>query len=370
MRKCIWLLFMMFALPLGQTYAYGARIKDLGKLSGWRENVLVGYGLVTGLAGTGDSPGNKTTRQSIANMLAQFNISVNPDDVLSRNTAAVMVTAAMPPFARQGDNLDVVVTSVGDARSLVGGTLIVAPLKAANNKVYALAQGQVAVGGYKVDQNGNVAQKNHPTSGAIPGGAIVEVGVGSDVLRDGQLTFVLAEPDYTTASRVASTINTAMGRNIAVARDAAGIDIRVPEAQRTLLVDFITRLEGLQVEPDHRAKVVINERTGTVVSGAEVRLQPVVVSQGDLKVTILSETTVSQPVLVRQTSPGVKTEVVTNSRIDVQEPDAGLALVSASGTVGDLVRALAKARVSTRDMISVLRAVKATGAMQAELIVQ
>jgi len=346
------------------------RVKDLGKLQGWRENSLVGYGIVTGLAGTGDSPGNRTTKQALSNVLSQFNLTVPPEQVQSRNVAVVTVGASLPAFAREGDQLDVTVNSAGDARSLVGGTLLLTPLKAANGRVYALAQGPLSVGGYRYDANGNVVQKNHPTVGSVPGGATVEVGMQTQPLSPGQsLTFVLAEPDYTTASRVASAINSQLGSGVARARDAAGIEIAVPDAVRDQLVSYVARLEGVWVQPDRRAKVVINERTGTVVAGGDVTISRVAVSHGDLKVSISSETTVSQPTLVGRVGPGVRTAAVTNSRVDVEE-QMGPGFVGSGTTVADLVQQLARLKTNTRDIISILRAVKAAGALHAELVVQ
>jgi flagellar P-ring protein precursor FlgI len=355
----------------GVAAAQGLRIKDLGKIAGWRENALVGYGLVTGLAGTGDSARNRSTRQSIANMLSRFDVVVGVDDVQSRNVAAVMVTASLSPFARAGDPLDVSVTSIGDARSLVGGTLILAPLKGPDGRVYALAQGAVSVGGYKYDMNGNVVQKNHPTVGAIPNGATIEVGVPNDVVSEARtVTFVLAEPDYTTATRVAGAINAMAGTSIAQARDASGIEIRIPEQRRDRVTDFLTAVENVTVEPDRRAKVVINERTGTVVSGGDVRISKVAISQGDLKVSIQTDNTVSQPLLVRQVGPGVRTATVSNSRVNVDELAETGFVAANNNTVADLVQALTRIKTNTRDIISILRAVKAAGALHAELVVQ
>jgi len=347
------------------------RIKDLGKMSGWRENALTGYGLVTGLAGTGDSPRNKATRQSIANMLSRFDMTLVADDVQSRNVAAVMVTASLPPFARAGDTLDVTITSIGDARSLVGGALILAPLKAADGRIYALAQGPVSVGGYKYDMNGNVVQKNHPTVASIPSGATVEQTVLSDVTDGGRgLTFVLAEPDVTTASRIASAINNQLGQQLAVAQDAAGIAIRIPEGRQGRLNDFMMAIENVTVEPDRRAKVVINERTGTIVSGGDVRIARVAVSQGDLKVTVQTDNSVSQPLVYGVAGSGVRTAYVSNSQVDVQERNGAGFLAAEGTTVADLVQSLARIKTNTRDIISILRAVKAAGALHAELIVQ
>lgn len=359
------------SLVCGTGNAQAIRIKDIGKISGWRENALVGYGLVTGLAGTGDSARNKTTRQSIANMLSRFDVAVAPDDVQSRNVAAVMVTASLSPFARPGDALDVTVTSIGDARSLVGGALILAPLKGPDGRVYALAQGPVSVGGYKYDMNGNVIQKNHPTVGSIPNGATIEVGVDAPVVGpQNTVTFVLSEPDYTTATRVANAINASLGSSLAEARDGSGIEIRVPESRRARLTDFLTAVENVQVEPDRRAKVVINERTGTVVSGGDVRISKVAVSHGDLKVSIMTENSVSQPLLVRQVGPGVRTATVSNSRVDVEEQSETGFVAATNNTVADLVQALTRIKTNTRDIISILRAVKAAGALHAELVVQ
>ncbi|WP_256082046.1 flagellar basal body P-ring protein FlgI [Massilia sp. YIM B04103] len=347
------------------------RIKDLGKISGWRENALTGYGLVTGLAGTGDSARNKATRQSIANMLSRFDMTVVADDVQSRNVAAVMVTASLSPFARAGDSMDVTITSIGDARSLVGGTLILAPLKAADGRIYALAQGPVSVGGYKYDMNGNVQQKNHPTVASIPAGATVEQGIVNDVTQGrGSVTFVLSEPDYTTASRVAAAINASLGSQLAQAADAAGIEIRIPDAKRARLSDFLMAVENVTVTPDRRARVVINERTGVVVAGGDVRISRVAVSHGELKVSILTDNTVSQPLLVSHGGEGIRTAMVSNSRVEVDERgEAGF--VTANGnTVADLVQSLARIKTNTRDIISILRAVKAAGALHADLVVQ
>ena len=348
------------------------RMKNLGRLSGVRENAIVGYGLVTGLAGTGDSPRNQATRQSLANMLSHFDVTIDPGDVQSRNVAAVMVTASLQAFARAGDAIDVTVTSVGDARSLAGGTLVMAPLKGPDGRVYALAQGEVSVGGYRYDVNGNQVQKNHPTVGTVPAGGTVEVGMTADGApppATQRLTFVLRDPDYTTAGRVADAINQRVGGNVAQVRDAGGIDIAVPANFQPNVAPFIVTLESVMLEPDRIARVVVNERTGTVVAGSDVRIDHVVVSHGDLKVTVTSETTVSQPTLVSQTGRGVRTAAVTNSQLSVD--DKGMTFVDASqNTVGDLVQALARMRVSTRDVISILQAVKAAGALRAELVVQ
>ena len=356
-------------LASGLCNADEIRIKDIGRIDGWRENALTGYGLVTGLAGTGDSAQNKTTRQTISNMLSRFDVSVSAEDVQSRNVAAVMVTANLSPFAREGEAVDVTVTSIGDARSLVGGALMLAPLKGPDGKIYALAQGAVAVGGYKYDMNGNVIQLNHPTVGSVPGGATIEVGVVNHVMSENKtVTFVLSEPDYTTASRVAKGINAVMGGDVADATDAAGIVIHVPDARQRHLTDFLTQVENVMVEPDRRAKVVINERTGTVVSGGDVRISRVAISHGDLKVSIVTDNSVSQPLLV--SGPNVRTAMVSNSRVSADDKSETGFVGANNNTVADLVQALVRIKTNTRDIISILRAVKAAGALHAELIVQ
>ena len=369
MRMFLASLLLLLALAPGANGAL-MRVKELGKVQGWRENVLVGTGIVTGLAGTGDAPGNRATRQALANVLSQFNLSVAPDQVSSRNVAVVMVSAALPALAREGDTLDVTVSSSGDARSLVGGSLLLTALRAPNGKVFALAQGPLSIGGHRYDANGNVVQKNHPTSGSIPNGATVEVGMAAwqPPARE-QVTFVLHEADYTTASRVVTAINAQFGGGIARARDASGIEIEVPVAMRQDLVAFLARVENVAVEPDHRPRVVINERTGTVVAGGDVRIARVAISHGDLKISIATQNSVSQPAYLGYAGPGVATAVVRNSQVDVEEP-AGVGFLAGAGTVSDLVQSLARMKTSTRDIISILRAIKAAGALHAELVVQ
>jgi flagellar P-ring protein precursor FlgI len=374
MHKTILITLSMFlsiatGLLCGVSQAQEIRIKDIGKVDGWRENALTGYGLVTGLAGTGDSSQSKSTRQSISNMLSRFDVSVSAEDVQSRNVATVMVTASLSPFAREGEAVDVTVTSIGDARSLVGGALMLAPLKGPDGRIYALAQGAVTVGGYKYDMNGNVIQLNHPTVGSVPGGATIEVGVVNHVMTaDNTVTFVLSEPDYTTASRVAHGINAALGAELADATDPAGITIHVPESQRAHLTDFLTTVENVSVEPDRRAKVVINERTGTVVSGGDVRISKVAISHGDLKVSIVTDNSVSQPYLAA--GPNVRSVTISNSRVSADDKSETGFVAASNNTVADLVQALTRIKTNTRDIISILRAVKAAGALHAELIVQ
>lgn len=369
-----WLLALGFAaLPFESALASQVRIKDIARVQGQRQHIIVGYGIVTGLAGTGDSASNRATRQSIANMLAQFNLSVPADAVTSRNVAAVVVSASLPAFAKPGDSVDVTVTSLGDARSLVGGSLLLAPLKGPDGHVYALAQGSLTVGGYKYDANGNVTQKNHPTAATVPGGAIVELSPPLDeVGTQGVANFSISlfDADYTTASRMADAINHEMGPTVAKAVDAQGVVVNVPKAYQGRLVDLIRRVESLEVNTDQRARVVVNERTGTVVSGASVRIEPVAISYGDLKISVANETNVSQPIILGGVNPGVGSVPYTNTRVDVREQSGAALVTQSGGTVSDLVQALAKLKTNTRDVVSILKALKSAGALHAELVVQ
>lgn len=356
-------------LGAGAAHCADVRLKDLGKFAGSRENVLVGYGLVTGLAGTGDSNGNKATRQAIANMLANFDVTLAPDQVRSRNAAAVMVSASLPPFANEGDAVDVTVMSLADARSLTGGVLLMTPLKGPDGRVYALAQGALSVGGYKYDFNGNVVQKNHPTVGGIPAGATVEVAPPQGIVtRDGVLTYLLDQADSTTAERIVAAVNKTAGREIARSRSASAVEIRVPGERLADVTRFIASIENTSVTADQRARVVIDERTGTVVAGGSVQIDKVVIAHGDLQISISTEYSVSQPSLVVRPGPSTRTAVVANSTINTAEP-ASIFVPPAHTTVADLVQALVRLKTSTRDVISILRAVKAAGALHADLVI-
>ena len=372
MKIRIWLIATALLAWTEMACAQPVRVKDLGRVTSARENGLIGYGLVTGLAGTGDSQRSKATRQSMANLLSRFDLSIASDDIQSRNVAAVIVTANLPTYARAGDTLDVTVTSVGDARSLVGGSLLMAPLKGPDGRIYALAQGPLTVGGYRYDANNNLVQKNHPTVGLISGGAAVEVGMAASGIYPSveTLTFVLHDADFTTAGRIADAINESLGQGVAEVRDAAGIEIRLPLASRDHVPAFMRRVETLSVQPDRHARVVVNERTGTVVTGGDVRIAKVAVSYGNLTVTVAAETAVSQPLLVRQSGPGVRTEVVTNSKLSVEEPSGSKFVPAGGTTVAGLVQALSALKTNTRDVIAILQAIKAAGALHADLIVQ
>lgn len=346
------------------------RLKDLGRFLGSRDNLLVGYGVVTGLSGSGDTPRNVATRQAMSNMLSRFDIVLPPEDIQSRNVAMVMITATLPPTSNVGDKLDINVTSTGDARSLAGGTLVMAELRGPDRQVYALAQGPITVGGYRFDANGNLRQKNHPTTGVVPEGAIVEADVQADLVgHDGFLRFVLRDADATTAERIAGEINRGMGTHVADALNARTVRIR-PLGGTGDTNMLVARIEGLAVVPDQVSRIVINERNGTVTAGGDLRISPVAISHGDIRVAVDTEYSASQPEFIGRAGAGVRSIVIGNSDLRVDEPGQQVAGTFRQTTVGDLVLALSKSNVSTRDVIAILQSIKAAGALHADIVVQ
>lgn len=355
---------LLLVVP-GVGQAPQVRIKDIARVAGVRSNQLFGYGLVAGLAGTGDSAGAFFTVQSVANMLARLGIVVPASRLRVRNVAAVMVTAELGPFAREGDRLDVTLSSLGDARSLVGGVLLQTPLQAADGNVYAVAQGPVTVGGAGEQAGGSRAQINHLTVGRVPGGALVERAVKTPVGQDQVVSIVLLQPDFSTASRVAEAIDRALGTS-AVAVDAARVDVRLPADYPGGVTAFVSRVESLSVRPDAPARVVVNERTGTVVIGGAVRILPVVIAHGNLRIEVRSEPQVSQP---PPFSPG-QTQVVPRTQVAVTPEPGALVPIPGTNSVQDLAKALNALGVTPRDLIAILQALKAAGALQGELVVQ
>lgn len=349
---------------VGVANAADTRIKDIAKVQGVRANQLIGYGLVVGLAGTGDSNKSGTqTSVSVANMLKSFGITVSEADLKSKNVAAVMVTAQLPPFLKPGDTIDTInVSSMGDAKSIAGGTLLQTPLKAANGQVYAVAQGAVTTGGFSVGSGGSSQQKNFPTAGIVSGGAIVEKDVPTQFSNNGVMYLALDQPDFTTASRISNAIASRFG-SICLARDPGTIEIHVPPEYSNDVVGFVASLEDLPVTTDSIAKVVINERTGTIVMGNNVAIDEVAVAQGGLSVRISKDTTVSQP----PPFSGGTTAATTNTQVDVKEQKNHLIVLPASSHVGDVVSALNSVGATPRDIITILQAIKAAGAMHADL---
>jgi flagellar P-ring protein FlgI len=350
----------------------GVRIKDIGRLDGVRDNVAIGYGLVVGLAGTGDSQKSVATVQSVSNMLQEFGLHVPPTSIASRNVAAVLVTANLPAYLRAGDRLDVNVSSMGDASSLAGGTLLITPLLGVDRQVYATAQGALSVGGFKFEQHGTLRQKNHPTAGAIPAGAVAERSLTPALLGgDGALQLILHDPDFVTTMRVAEKINTSVRGVTASATEAGRIRLQPAASGSADIVSLVARIESLSVDPDDKARVVVSERTGTIVSGGTVTLSAVTITQGDIRVSITQRYSISQPSgLIAARASGVSTVVVPESTVDVEENEVGAVSLPQGATIEELVRALRAIRVGTRDVIAILQGIKRAGALHAELIIQ
>jgi flagellar P-ring protein precursor FlgI len=342
------------------------RLKDVARVQGVRDNQIYGLGLVVGLQGTGDGSGSRANIQMIANMLESFGITVSANDLRLRNIAAVMVTADLPTSLRTGDRLDVTISSIGDARSLQGGFLLQTPLQAANGQVFAVAQGPVSIGGFVVKGGGGGAQVNHTTVGVVPNGAIVERELEPyDFAEEGLVSMVLLEPDFTTAARLAQVVNEVYQSNIAWARDQGTVDIEIPTQYLRNVVGFIAELEELPIRPDVNARVVINERTGTVVMGSSVRVATVAVAHGNLKVQVQSNTIISQP----PSFSGGDTVVAREFTLDVEEEPSQFTVIGGTTNVQDLVDALNAVGATPRDIIAILQAVKAAGALFGELII-
>lgn len=346
--------------------ASAVRIKDIADIKGVRQNQMVGYGLVVGLEGTGDSDDSLFTIQSLSSLLEKMGVTVQPRDIADvENVAAVMVTADLPPFASLGSRLDVLVSSIGDAENLQGGTLLFTPLRAADGNVYAIAQGPVSTGGFAVSGNsGDQVQKNFPTVGRVVGGALVEKELHSDFNEKNALTLALKTPDFTTASRVAQAINRAFYNQLARTENAGSIRVTVPENYRGNAVQFVTMIESLGVTPDMVSKVVVNERTGTVIMGENVRIATIAIAHGNLSIQINESQDVSQPLPF---SPGGQTVVTPESEIVVQEGKNPIFLVESGVSIGEVVKALNALGVSPRDLIAIFQALRAAGALQAEL---
>jgi len=341
------------------------RIKDIARFDGVRDNQLFGMGLVIGLEGTGDGRGSQASVQMVANMLERFGITVDRNALRLRNVAAVMVTADLPAFVRPGDRIDVTVSSIGDARSLQGGFLLQTPLQAADGHVYAVAQGPVSIGGFNVRSGGNQTQRNHAAVGTIPGGAIVERFVPTTVVQEGgYLTLLLTEPDFTTAARVADVINQVFTPTTAQALDRSAIRLEIPPAFAGRVVEFIAAVEELPVTPDAIAKVVINERTGTIVMGHRARVATVAVAHGSLRVRVETQPLVA---VTGSADQGGEAVVAQQTTVLVEEDRARTVVLESGASVEDVVNALNAIGATPRDIIAILQAMKAAGALYAQL---
>jgi flagellar P-ring protein FlgI len=356
---------VMLTVAGGSAFA-ASRIKDIVDFEGVRDNLLVGYGLVVGLNGTGDSiDDGHFTKQSLLAMLERLGVKPTEAGLDSDNVAAVMVTASLPPFARQGSRIDVTISALGDASSLLGGTLLVTPVLGADGEVYVVAQGQIAVGGFSAGGAAETVTKGVPTSGRIANGGIIEREIGFEMANMESVKLSLRNPDFTTARRVAQAVNAFLGTDSARPTDPGTIQLTVPEAYNSDVVNLLTDIEQLRIEPDQLARIVIDEQTGTIVMGENVRISTVAIAQGSLTIRITESAQVSQPGPFAEVGT---TTTVDRTDIDIEEGDDNQLTVVPSGvTLDQLVNGLNALGIGPRDLITILQAVKTAGALQAEI---
>lgn len=350
-------LFLLFPVPAG-----AVRVKDIATFDGVRDNSLVGYGLVVGLSGTGDQKGSDFTIQSMVNMLNKMGVGVDAAQLKPKNVAAVMVTAKMPVSSKPGSKIDVTVSSLGDSSSLLGGVLLISPLKGIDGRIYAIAQGPLTLGGFSVQGNAGNARKNITTVARIPNGATVERGVPFEYNHMGSMLLQMHTADFSTTMQVVNRINDALAGQYARAKDISTIELTVPDAYRGNLVPLMASIENIDVTPDGKAKVVVDEKTGTVVLGRNVRISKVAVAHGSLQIVVQESAEVSQPGAF---SPG-QTVVTPQTDIAAEEENERLVLVEGA-TLQELVDGLNAIGATPRDLISILRTLKAAGALHAEL---
>jgi flagellar P-ring protein precursor FlgI len=370
--RLTWLSCVVAMIVMSGAVAFGdatqarlARVKDVASIEGIRDNQLVGYGIVVGLQGTGDSQQTTFPAQTLAATLLRMGVSVPATSIRVQNLAAVFVAATLPPFAQPGTKIDITVSSAGDARSLEGGLLLMTPLYGADGKIYAQAQGPLVVGGYSINVNGNVKQSNHPNTARVPYGAMVERGVPLDLVGRTHFSLLLNDDDFRSAEAMAQAINLALGRTAAHALDSRRVDLSVEKGED--IPELLAQVESVEVPVFPRAMVVVNERTGTVVIGGTVVLQPVSILHGGLVVNVVSDFQVSQR---GPFSSGGTTQVVQQTRITAQDKPVNRIELKQGATVDDLVRSLQTIGATARDVISILQAMKSAGALEAEIVVQ
>jgi flagellar P-ring protein FlgI len=359
-------LLVVLVLSFAVSEVNAERIKDIASFAGIRENEIMGYGLVVGLNNTGDKDGTYIF-QPFANMLNKMGIAVNQADIKgkTKNIAAVIVTAKLPTMVRPGATVDVLVSSIGDAKSLQGGTLLMAPLKGPDGNVYAVAQGPVSIGGFSGGSGGTTTVKNHPNVGMIPNGAIVEKEVPVQMNKKSRLELLLSAQDISTSKRVADKINETFNNTIASAESPSMISLNVPQDYAGKIVDFMSKIELLDVAVDMPAKVLINERTGTVVIGEHVRISPIALAHGGLTIEIKTEFQVSQPLPFAPKK--AETVVVPKTEVKAEEKKGSLMEVKGA-TIGELIKALNALGVTPRDLVAIIQAIKASGSLKAELV--
>ena len=357
--------FLIFSAAVSNA---SSRIKDIATFEGVRENMLVGYGLVVGLNGTGDSLGDgHFTKQSLMAMLERLGVKPTQEGLASKNVAAVMVTATLQAFARQGSKIDVTVSALGDSKSLLGGTLLVTPLLGADGEVYAVSQGQVAVGGFTAVGKGETITKGVPTSARIANGGIVEREIKFDLSSLKRVHISLRNPDFTTARRMAQAVNAFLGTNVARPKDPGTLVVEIPNDYEGNVVGLITDIEQLRIEPDQLARIIIDEQSGTIVMGDNVKISTVAIAQGSLTIRVTETPQVSQPGPFAEVG---ETETVARTDVQVDEDgDKKMTVVNSGVTLQDLVNGLNSLGIGPRDLITILQAVKASGALQAEISV-
>jgi flagellar P-ring protein FlgI len=363
-------LAILLLLVFAATAADASRIKDVASIEGVRDNQLIGYGLVSGLKTTGDSVvGAPFTIQSLISMMKRMgvNLTLDPKQITAKNVAAVIVTAKLPPFAKPGTQIDVIVSSIGDAKSLQGGTLLMTPLKAPDGQVYAVAQGPVTLGGFIGGKAGDITSKNHSTAGRVPNGAIVEREVAVDLASWESISVVLHQPDFTTAIRLSEAVDHVFGKDTALPVSAGVVRVALPKDYQGRIVQYLAAVEGLDIEVDQRARVVVNERTGTVVMGGHVRISTVAVAHGNITIQVKTKLDVSQPSAPLIGNAAGQTVVTPEVETTVKEDPARFMLLEQSVTLGDVVRGLNSVGITPRDIVAILQALKAAGALQADL---
>lgn len=364
---------VLAGVVLSPLSADAVRIKDIGAIEGVRENQLLGYGLVVGLDSTGDRViGGQFTIQAMMSMLNKMgvNLVIDPIQLLTRNIASVMVTAKLPPFSKPGMTLDAVVSSMANAKSLQGGTLLLTPLKAANQQVFAVAQGPVSIGGFlggTGGPGGATVVKNHQAAGVVPGGAIIEKELPVNIDSWETVSVLLRQPDFTTAIRTAEAIESTFGKGSASAVNAGSVKATIPHAFQGRVVEYIASIEGLDVTVDSIAKVVVNERTGTVVLGEHVRISTCAISHGNLTISVKNTLNVSQPPAPLIGSSAGQTVVTPDVQTEIKEQESRLMVVDETVTLGEVVRALNAVGVTPRDLVAILSALRSAGALQANL---
>jgi flagellar P-ring protein precursor FlgI len=357
---------LMSALFAAAVYATPVKLKDITSLSGVRTNSIIGYGIVVGLAGSGDKGKAYETVQSVVNMLQKLNVRVPMDQIETSNCAAVIVTSTLPPTFEAGEKLDVNIASVGNAKSLYGGVLLMTPLKAGNNDVYAVAQGPISVGGHSFEINNNSVSKNNPTVGFITGGGVTEKKLESDFISTDDISIYTGRNDFTLADTIIKGIDSKFGANTAATTDGKSIKIKIPASYKDKKSEFMAELNGIEVEDQGEPTVVLDERTGTVIMGADVRIDEVAISHGNLNVAIASKNVISQP---NPFTAGTTVDTI-DSNMTVEQEKAKFATIKKGATLSDVVKSLNAMGVSADDIISIVTDMKVAGAIKGKVIVK